>query len=206
MRHAILRVLALALWSAPGLAAQRSLEIQRFESRIVVNRDGTIGVEETIRARFTGAWNGIYRQVPVQYRTPQGFNWTVRLDQVSATGEGGQALRTETLRERHYIKYKMWIPGAVDAVRTVVLRYRVHNALRFFEDHDELYWNLTGDEWDVALGDVSARIILPAGAGGIRATAFNGVYGSTSREAEVVAEGDSVRITMPRKLEFREGL
>ncbi|HEX7023812.1 MAG TPA: DUF2207 domain-containing protein [Gemmatimonadales bacterium] len=115
-------------------------------------------------------------------------------------------LRTETLRERHYIKYKMWVPGAVDAVRTVVLRYRVHNALRYFEDHDELYWNLTGDEWDVALGDVSARIILPAGAGGIRATAFNGVYGSTSREAAVVAEGDSVRITMPRKLEFREGL
>ena len=198
-------VALLVLIAAPA-AAQRSLEIERFDARITVNADGTIDVLESIRAKFTGSWNGIYRKVPVEYRTAQGFKWTVRLDLMSATDAEGQPLRTETSREGHFIQYKMWIPGAVDAVRSVVLRYRVYNALRFFEDHDELYWNVTGDEWDVALGDVSAAIELPAGATGIRATAFNGVYGSTSRDAEVAMEGAVVRITMPRKLEFREGL
>jgi predicted membrane protein DUF2207 len=199
-------LLILLCWIAAPAAAQRSLAIERFDARITVNADGTIDVLESIRAKFTGSWNGIYRKVPVEYRTAQGFKWTVRLDLVSATDAEGQPLRTETSREGHFIQYKMWIPGAVDAVRSVVLRYRVHNALRFFEDHDELYWNVTGDEWDVALGDVSAAIELPAGATGVRATAFNGVYGSTSREAEVALEGAVVRITMPRKLEFREGL
>jgi hypothetical protein len=191
--------------AAPA-AAQRSLEIERFDARITVNADGTIDVLEAIRAKFTGSWNGIYRKVPVEYRTAQGFKWTVRLDLISATDGEGQALRTETGREGHFVQYKMWIPGAVDAVRSVVLRYRVRNALRFFEDHDELYWNVTGDEWDVALGEVSAAIELPAGATGVRATAFNGVYGSTSREADAVMEGTVVRITMPRKLQYREGL
>ena len=194
-----------ALAAAP-LRAQRTLEIQRFDSRIAVNVDGSIDVEETIVAKFTGSWNGIYRQVPIQYRTPQGFNWSIRLELLSATGEDGQPLKVETLRERHFIKYKMWIPGAVDAVKSATLHYRAHNALRFFEDHDELYWNVTGDEWDVALGDVSARVVLPRGAAGIRATAFNGVYGSTAREAIVAPAGDSIEFTMPRKLEFREGL
>lgn len=199
-------LLALVLGLAAPAAAQRSLEIERFDSRITVSPDGTIDVLESIRAKFTGSWNGIYRKIPVEYRTAQGFKWTVRLELVSATDGEGQTLRTETSREAHFIQYKMWIPGAVDAVKSVVLRYRVRNALRFFEDHDELYWNVTGDEWDVALGEVSAVIELPTGATGLRATAFNGVYGSTSREADVAAEGAVVRITMPRKLQFREGL
>jgi predicted membrane protein DUF2207 len=200
-------VLYLVLLLAPGpIAAQRTLEIQRFHSDITVNRDGSIEATETIRARFNGSWNGLYRMVPVTYRTPQGLNWTIRLELVSASEENGPTLRVETQRPSHFIQYKIWVPGAQDTTRTVVLRYRARNALRFFDDHDELYWNVTGDEWDVALGEVSARVRLPEGATGIRATAFNGVYGSTSREAKAETVGSSVQFSMPRKLEFREGL
>jgi uncharacterized membrane protein YgcG len=196
---------ALALGAEP-LRAQRSLEIERFDADIAVERDGDIDVTERIQAHFTGEWNGLYRKVPVQYRTPQGFNWSIRLELVSATDDQGAPLRTETSREGHYVIYKVWVPGARDATRTVLLRYRAKNALRFFEEHDELYWNVTGDEWDVALGMVTARIALPAGATGIRATSFNGAYGSTATEAAVTVEDTGVRIVMPRKLEFREGL
>ena len=208
MTRGLRALLAVGLFwiCAPPLIAQRTLEIERFDSRIVVATDGTIDVSETIRARFTGSWNGIYRKVPVDYRTDGGFKWSVRLELISATDDAGTPLRIETSREGHLIEYKMWIPGAQDAVKTIVLRYKVRNALRFFEEHDELYWNVTGDEWDVALGDVSAVVVLPSGAGGVRATAFNGVYGSTAREAVSEIAGDSVRFTMPRKLEFREGL
>ena len=186
--------------------AQRSLEIRRFDARIAVAPDASIDVTERIEANFVGSWNGIYRKVPLQYRTPQGFNWSIRVSLISATDDRGTPLRTETSREGHSIQFKMWIPGATDAAKTVVLRYRVENALRFFEEHDELYWNVTGDEWDVALGMVTAEIVLPAGTTGIRATAFNGVQGATSREAEVVVSGSSVSLRMPRPLEFREGL
>ena len=88
----------------------------------------------------------------------------------------------------------------------MVLRYRAKNGLRFFEDHDELYWNVTGDEWDVPIGAASARIELPAGATGVRAIAFNGAYGSTAQDAEVIIEGTAVRVTMPQPLGFHEGL
>ena len=198
--------LLLLLAAPPALRAQRSLEIRRFDALIVVDPDASIDVTETIEARFNGKWNGIYRKVPVQYRTPQGFNWSIRLELVSATDDQGNALRTETSRESHYVQYKIWVPGAEDATRTIALRYRARNALRFFEEHDELYWNVTGDEWDVPLGMVTAAITLPQGATGVRATAFNGVQGATLREAELTESATGLAIRMPRPLEFREGI
>jgi hypothetical protein len=194
-----------AAWATPA-AAQRSYAIQRFDATIQVERDGAIQVTETIVARFSGAWNGIYRTIPVTYRTPQGLNWTLGLSLQSATDGEGRPLRVEASRERHYIKFKMWIPGAADATRTVVLRYRATNGLRFFEDHDELYWNVTGDEWDVPIEAAAAQIELPPGAEAIRAIALNGVYGATAREASVETSGTTVRVVMPRALAFHEGL
>ncbi|MGH7559720.1 MAG: DUF2207 domain-containing protein [Gemmatimonadales bacterium] len=198
--------LVLLLATAAPLAGQRSLAIERFESAIRVEPSGIIDVTETITARFTGQWNGIYRAIPVEYRTPQGFNWTLGLDLTSATDENGRELRTDSSREGHYEKFRIWVPGALDATRTIVLRYRASNGLRFFEDHDELYWNVTGDEWEVPIEAASATIELPSAASGVRAIAYNGPYGSTARDATVEVEGTTIRVTMPKRLEFREGL
>jgi uncharacterized protein (TIGR04222 family) len=197
--------LALCVLAAP-VAAQKSMTIDRYDARVVVLADGRIDVTETITATFQGTWNGIYRKVPLDYRNGQGFNWSIGLELVSATDGEGRPLRTEQLRDRHYLKFKMWIPGASNATRTVVLHYVASNALRFFEDHDELYWNATGDEWDYALGEVTAEVTLPDGASGIRYTAFNGVYGANAQDAIIEATGRTIRFSMPRKLEFREGL
>jgi len=204
MRSGVL-LLSLATAAAPA-AAQRSFVIERFAATIRVEPSGDLDITETISPRFSGSWNGIIRSIPVQYRTPQGFNWTLGVSLVGVTDPSGQPLRTETTRERHYIKYKIWIPGAQDATRTLVLHYRASNGLRFFDDHDELYWNVTGDEWDVPIESASATIELPAGAQGVRAIAFNGAYGSVARDAQVAVAGASIRITLPHQLEFHEGL
>jgi hypothetical protein len=200
-----LLLLLTAAWGAPALA-QRSLAIERFDAVIQVEPGAAIRVTETIVARFTGSWNGIYRTIPVKCRTAQALNWTLGLDLEGATDAEGRRLRVEASRERHYIKYKIWVPGALDVTRTVVLRYRATNALRFFDDHDELYWNVTGDEWDMPIEAATARIELPPGADGVRAVAFNGVYGSTAQEAELQTSGTTVRVTMPHALGYHEGL
>ncbi|MGH7674856.1 MAG: DUF2207 domain-containing protein, partial [Gemmatimonadales bacterium] len=205
MMRPLTSLLLAALW-CPAAAAQRTLAIERFEATIQVERNAGIRVTESIVARFTGSWNGIYRTIPVTYRTPQGLNWTLGLELESATDGEGRPLRVEASRERHYVKYKIWVPGAENATRTVVLRYRATNGLRFFEEHDELYWNVTGDEWDVPIGAATARIELPPGTDGVRAIAFNGAYGSTAQDATVETSGTTVRIAMPHALGFHEGL
>jgi hypothetical protein len=134
------------------------------------------------------------------------LNWTLGVSLQSAQDDAGRNLRTETSRQGHYVKYKIWVPGASDATRTIVLRYRATNGLRFFDEHDELYWNVTGDEWDVPIGAASALIELPPNTTGVRAIAFNGVYGSTARDATVTIDGNGVRVVMPHPLGYHEGL
>jgi uncharacterized membrane protein YgcG len=196
----------LLLAATGGRAAARSLAIERFDAEVAVARDASIDVTETIRARFTGAWNGLYRTVPVVYRTPQGFDYRLFLRPLAVTDGAGRPLRYEASSERHYRKFKIWIPDAQDAARTVIFRYRVANALRFFTDHDELYWNVTGDEWDVPIEAASAVIRLPTGATDVRSLAFTGSYGSRAQDADVRTLSDGVDIDMRRPLAFHEGL
>ncbi len=199
-------VVAVGLLALAAPAAARTLAIESFDTYVRVDPDGGILVVETIRAHFEGRWNGLYRDIPVEYRTPQGFNKTLALELRGATDDAGQALKVDASRVRHYRRFRIWVPGAEDATRTIVLSYRVPNALLFFEDHDELYWNVTGDEWEMPIAVAGATIELPKGVTGIRTLAFTGSYGSREREADVTVAGNIVRFEMRRELAFREGL
>ncbi len=187
-------------------AEARSFVLSRFDVELQVLPSGDLLVTETVSPRFEGSWNGIERLIPIEYHTPQGFNYSLLLDQVSVTDEQSTPLKLESSRERHYRNFRIWIPGAVDATRTFVLKYRVRNGLKFFDDHDELYWNVTGDEWDVPIERASAHILLPANATGIRAQAFTGAYGAKEHAATVEVTGPTIDLVMTRPLGFREGL
>lgn len=187
-------------------AAARSFVLSRFDVELQVLPSGDLLVTETLSPRFEGSWNGIERLIPIEYRTPQGFNYTLRLDQITVTDERGTPLKLESSRERHYRNFRIWIPEAQDATRTFILKYRVRNGLKFFDDHDELYWNVTGDEWDVPIERASAHIFLPANATGVRAQAFTGAYGAKEHAATVEITGPRIDMVMSRPLGFREGL
>ncbi|MEJ2481895.1 MAG: DUF2207 domain-containing protein [Gemmatimonadota bacterium] len=167
----------------------RSWRIEDFHSEVRVLATGAIEVSERLRVRFDGSFNGIYRTIPIEYRDTRNFNVSLRLEVAGVEDGSGAPLRYESSRERQYRKIKIWVPGAEDASRTVVIRYRAENALlHFTEDElewDELYWNVTGDEWPVPIDASSVRVQLPAEVTGIRARAFTGRYGSTDTGADL---------------------
>ena len=173
-------LLAVTLSSATAEAAWRSYWIEDFDATIVVGTDGVLEVTEVIRFYFDGSYNGIYRDIPLRYDDNMGFNYRLGLDVLSVTDGDGIPLRYEvTNASGGRRRIKAWVLGAQDATRTVEIRYRVERALRFFPEHDELYWNVTGTEWGVPIRAASARILLPAGMEDApRATAFVGRYGS----------------------------
>ena len=99
--------------------------------------------------------------IPIVERTPQGFAHRLRASVESVTDLQGAQLTYSSSRQDHSIDLKIYVPSAVDASRTVVIVYRLKNAIRFFEEHDELYWNVTGDEWPYPILKASATIDLP---------------------------------------------
>jgi len=169
--------------------------------------DSTVDVTETIEVQFIGGdWHGIYRTIPVEYVTPQGFNYTLFIRDAGATDESGSALRLEASRQGEYLQWKIYIPNANDSTHTVALHYKVRNALRFFEDHDEFYWNITGNRWDVAIENASAHIALPVGVTGVRTVDYTGASGSRAQDAEITVSGNGIDVRMTRPLAFHEGL
>jgi hypothetical protein len=201
-----LLALVVALFFAALPAVARDLTIQNFDETVTVNPNGTIEVTEIIEVRFTGFWHGIYRTIPVEYDTPQHLNYSLLLEPLSVTDDDGHALKYEQKREGRYLKFKISVPGAQDATKTVLVHYRILNAIRFFDDHDELYWNVTGGEWDAPIRNASAKIELPDGVTGLHAIAFTGAYGSRESDARVETKGNIVQVSTNHPLSYREGL
>jgi hypothetical protein len=188
-------------------AFARSWHIADFHSTIDINQRGYATVTERIGLVFIGSFNGIWRSIPVEYPGPNGSNYSLFLHVDSVSDADGQALKYEVSRDGNYKKIKIYIPGVADTSRTVVITYSVPNAIRWFDDHDEFYWNVTGNDWPVPIDHASALVTFPANtAGSLRAQAFTGYYGSQAQEATAVVNGNQAQFETSNPLQMRGGL
>jgi hypothetical protein len=209
MRRISLRLflgLVAACLSVASLSA-RELKIEKFDAQIAVLPDSSVNVTESITVHFIGGpWHGLYREIPVEYFTPQGMNYSLFLNISRITDGSGHDLKFDSSRERHYRKLKIYVPDADNSTQTINIQYTVSDALRFFEDHDELYWNITGDEWDVPIGQATATVSLPVEAKNIRANIATGVFGAHGRNATADVTGNGVEVRTTSPLAYHEGL
>ena len=219
-RAALLAALFIAAAALNGALASpafaRELRIRNFHAALDVLPDSSLDVTETIRVEFIGAWQGLYRTIPVEYPGPAGFNYSLILADITATEEGASPASKSAHRlppcassgaaREPNLELKIYVPNADNATRTISLHYVVRNGLRYFPDHDELYWNITGTEWDVPIEAASAHIIFPPGITRLRAADYSGVFGSRAQDAQVEILGSNVDVRSVRPLGFHEGI
>src|SRR5262249_6060208 len=160
VRGRVLLVAILLLSVAPLWA--RSYHISRFESTTHVDDDGSARVSEKITFDFRGEFQGVYRSIPIDYPGPRGTNYSLFIHVDSVTDDSGKALKYQKSSSKGHLNLKIYVPDAVDALRTVNIEYTVRNATKFFDDHDEFYWNVTGTDWAVPIDSASAIVYFPA--------------------------------------------
>ena len=188
-------------------ASAREWHIARFDTQMSVAQDGRSAVTERLDVVFDGTFHGIYRDIPIEYPGPHGSNYTLFLKVTGVTDGEGNKLKYESSTQNGSRHLKIYIPDAVNTTRTVEIHYTVTNAVRWFDDHDELYWNVTGNDWPVPIESASATISFPPNAAGkLRAQAFTGVYGSNEQDATVQVNGNTVSVQTNDPLSMREGL
>ncbi len=190
-----------------ALAQGKSWRISDFHDNIDIAKDGSAFVTERITLVFVGEWHGIYRKIPIEYPGPDGTNYELYLHVLTVTNGDGQDLKYDSSVSNGERNLKIFIPDAVDATRTVIITYEVSNGMRFFADHDEFYWNVTGNDWPVPVEHASATVRFPDYAAGLlRAQAFTGVYGSVQRDAATNVDGASAEFETNNPLPMRGGL
>jgi uncharacterized membrane protein len=200
-------LLLICLFAVTSPLFARSWRIANFEDSILIDEDGSSLVKERIDLVFIGQWHGIHRTIPVEYPGPQGTNYTLFLDVKSVTDGAGQKLKYESKTSGGFRDLKIYIPDAVDTTLTVEISYVVRNGIRYFEDHDEFYWNVTGNDWPVPIDHAEAHVYLPkAAAGSLRAQAFTGTYGSAERDASSQINGADVTFETSNPLPMRGGM
>src|SRR5215472_8963163 len=158
----------------------RSFYIDKFDATIHVDNVDAAPTTEKITFVFSGPYQGIYRSIPVEYPGANGSNYSLFLKVDRVTDEAGTPLKYKKTRNGPYLKLQLFIPDATDSTRTVIIEYSAPNATKFFEDHDEFYWNVTGNDWTVPIHEASANVFFPPEtSGALKAQAFSGPYGST---------------------------
>ncbi len=208
MRHLFLAIMILG--SAVVTSADE--RILKYHSDIVVNEDGSMDVTEeiTVRSEATRIRRGIYRDFPTDYKDRLGNRVRIGFDVQFVRRDG----RNENYRvERQANGVRIYAgresvfldPG----VYTYEIGYRTTHMLGFFDDHDELYWNVTGNGWDFPIDEASATVRLPdaVNKSDVRVQAYTGPYGSSGRDYASEVDPDAVAsVRATRLLNAREGL
>ncbi len=198
-----------ALTLAATVDAQ-SERILNFDSRIEIRADASLVVTETIRVRAAGdaIKRGIYRDFPQLYRGRWGLRQRTGFHVLQARRDGRPETFSMVPRENGQRVYLgrndvMLAPGEY----TYELTYRTDRQLGFFADHDELYWNVTGNGWAFAMDQVTATVILPPGAALTSAEAYTGPSGARGRDyAQSSPTENTIQFETTRSLRPREGL
>jgi len=201
------------LLSIPGLALAEQERITSFDSAITVNQDGSMRVENTIGAMVTGDQivHGIYYDFPTIYsNTRTGGRLVIDFHVLGVQRDG----QTEPYTVENWENGKRVKIGSADTVidpgeHTWLLQFTVDRELGYFADHDELYWNVTGNGWVFPIDRASATVTLPTGAAAkiTGLSAYTGASGSTTSAVTTTqgADGTPTFVTTSI-LNPREGL
>ncbi|MEI6296158.1 MAG: DUF2207 domain-containing protein [bacterium] len=187
--------------------------INNFDVTVGVNNDSTINVIENIKYDYDNLQNGIerhglYRDIPYTYQASYGtFNFDFSDVKVNTDNfesyDYGDYLRIDTNPDPDI---------HVSGVKDYSFEYKVGGAVGYFEDFDEIYWNSTGNEWNVPIDIATAKIILPKPLpkDKIKVSCYEGYSGSvencTSNFVENNGLVEAVIFSATRNLGPQEGI
>lgn len=206
-----LRIFCLALFTCLcALTASADERIHRFDVEIEVEQDGDILVTETIQVSVEGNQirRGIFRELPRFYEGPDGARYKYGYKVQSVTRNGRKEPRAiQTNGNAYSIRIgdeDVLLPPGTR--QTYEIKYRVKNQIRYFDTHDELYWNVTGTYWQFPIDTASADITLPEGAHVTEAQGHTGGFGETGSDVVNRLTTNGIAFETTRELARREGL
>ena len=183
--------LALAIPAAPA-RAQATEQILDYAVDLRLEAAGTLLVSERIGYDFgTEHRHGILRDVPVRFRYDDRYDRVYPLRVLEVSGSPGTPVQYTLEDVDATVRIRIGDPDeTITGQHDYTILYRVEGALNGFADHDELYWNAIGTQWEVPIEQASVTVKAPASigrvacyvgpAGSDRSCASSGIDGRTA--------------------------
>ena len=199
-------VLALLTFLLLPLSAGAQEKIYLFSSRATLLADSSLEVREDITVNVEGRQirRGIYRDFPTKYTDSSGRTVRVGFDVLETLLDGREVpFKTESIANGVRVYIGDPDEFAPLGKRTYTLSYVTTHQIGFFEEHDELYWNVTGNGWDFAIDEARFTLSIPGDTPFNSVEFYTGWQGARGQDARVLPD-NSVQTTAP--LGPKEGL
>lgn len=172
--------------------------IKNFDVIYSIQKNAVVNVEETIVYDF-GQYehHGIFRDIPIYYKTSVG-NQSAKISNIHVVDETGKVYRFSSYTKGNDLEIKVGDPNfLLSGVKTYNISYTVSNAIGYFKDFDELYWNATGNGWIVPIDEVSVTLGIPAALSEqeIKTSCYQGVYGNNASCPILLRKDSEQKIT-----------
>ncbi len=206
---AICALFFVGVWCAP-IPTHAVDRILSFESGIVIHKNATLSVSETIVYDFGNEpAHGIERTIPYRYSLARG-SYVADVDLEGVADELGNPYEVSERREDGEVTFRVGDPDeTVTGIHTYKLSYSVEGPFLFHDEFDEFYWNVTGDGWEVPMEVVSAEVFIPEGAVATSSACYKGPRGTNTRctrSGFVDRGGRGVYTMVPESLAPGEGI
>jgi uncharacterized membrane protein len=190
-------------------ASAQDFTIKKYHSDITISEDSSFMVKENIDVEFHRLKHGIYREIPYKYVDDFGKTIKTPLKVISVNDVLGKEWKYSVSKKGNIVYIRIGDPNKyVEGNHTYVITYEVENALLYFNDHDELYWNVTGNEWKADIREVSAAVTLTSKdkSANLWAACYTGVRGSRSSECSFETSNNIGEFSARKRLNIGEGL
>ena len=212
MKQVVLFVFFIVLSFHITLADYQQERIISFDSQISIQRNSSMLVTETIKVHSEGnkIKRGIYRNFPTDYKDNFGNNIRISFEIVEVLRDGKiENYHTEKLTNgiRVYFGSSSYYLHPGDY--TYQITYKTDRQLGYFNNYDELYWNVTGNGWEFDIESASVTVILPEGISrdDINLLAFTGYEGSRRKDYKSeVLNNNTIKFRTTYSLLSKEGL
>jgi uncharacterized membrane protein YgcG len=183
--------------------------IASFDSAIQLEKSGAMTVAETITVNAEGdrIRRGIFRDFPLTFRDAGGRRRSVDFSVVSVKRDGrDEPWHTESVTGGIRI-----YAGSEDVTispgrHQYVFTYKTNRQIRYFDDHDELYWNVTGNGWIFPIRSAVATVTFPRGVVPEDLAVFTGPVGATGKDARANVDDGRLIVATTAPLGAEEGL
>lgn len=149
--------------------------VKSFSSDITARKDGDMQINETIEYDFgSSERHGIYRNIPLISKI--GDLYRVIGIKFNSVKRDGKEEKYEITYDSKSANVKIGDPGkTISGTHNYLISYFVSNGIGSnYEDHDEIYWNVTGNDWGIPIEFAQAIIKTDFGAISIKAKCFTG--------------------------------
>ncbi|NRF41080.1 DUF2207 domain-containing protein [Pedobacter foliorum] len=171
----------------------RSERIISFHTDIRIDTSGMMYLSEKIKVYASGDQikRGIVRSIPVYRKDIFGDRKSADFKITGILKDG----KKENYKTKNDGSVRSIYIGNEDiilnpGVYTYEINYQTKGQIGFFKTYDEIYWNVTGSEWNFEIEKASATIVLPNGAQAGNTACYTGPSGSTSKNCSISINPD----------------